>query len=190
MTYGQTWSEPLKDGDGVKKEVFGIVALLVLAAAPVIAGEASANLSVSATIPSVCRVSTSAVSFGSYDPIGVNALVPLNASGAVTIACTKGSTATVGLGPGANASGSARRMRDIGSNLLTYELYKPSSADPGAPCLYGSPVIWTNISGGLFVPGAAPGKNVRSYSICAQVAAGQSLPAGGYDDIVLVTVNF
>ena len=65
--------------------------------APVIAGEASAILSVSATIANVCRVSTSAVSFGSYDPIGVNALVPLNASGAVAIACTKGSAATVGL---------------------------------------------------------------------------------------------
>lgn len=144
----------------------------------------------SATVANVCRISTSAVSFGTYDPIGANASAPLNASGGVAIACTQGAATTVGLDSGANASGSARRMRDGGLNLLTYELYKPPSADPGAACLYGSPAVWTNNPGGQFVPGSAPDRSVRNYSICAQVAAGQSLPAGSYADIVLATVNF
>jgi spore coat protein U-like protein len=174
----------------VKNAAFGIFAILLLAASPVLAGEATAILGVSATIANVCRVSTSAISFGGYDPIGANASAPLNASGAVSIACTKGAATTVGLGSGANADGSARRMKDGGSNLLTYELYKPPSAEPRAPCLYDSPAVWTNISGGLLAPGAAPDKNVRSYSICGQVFAGQSLPAGGYADTILVTVNF
>jgi spore coat protein U-like protein len=174
----------------VNKEACGIFALIVFAASSALAGEATASLSVSATIANVCRVSTSAVTFGAYDPIGANASAPLNASGAVAIACTKGAATTVGVGPGANAVSSVRRMSDGGANLLTYELYKPPSSDPGAPCLYGSPVVWTNIPGGLLAPGAAPDKNVRSYSICGQITGGQSLPAGGYADTVLVTVNF
>ncbi len=175
---------------GVKKGTLGILALLLLAPSPALAGDATAILGVSATIANVCRVSTSAVAFGVYDPIGANASTPLNASGAVAIACTRGTATTVGLGSGGNADGSVRRMSDGGSNLLSYQLYRPPSADPGAPCLYASPAVWTNVPGGLLAPGAAPNKDVRSYNICGQIFGGQSRPAGSYADAVLVTVNF
>ena len=110
----------------MKKAALGVLALMVLVASPAFAGSATANVSVSANIANVCTISTSAVAFGAYDPIVTNASTALDASGAVTITCTKGASTTVGLGLGANAAGSVRKMKDSGSNLLTYELYQLS----------------------------------------------------------------
>jgi spore coat protein U-like protein len=41
-----------------------------------------------------------------------------------------------------------------------------------------------------FGPGMVTDGKPRAYTICAQVGAGQSPPAGPYTDSVLVTVNF
>ena len=64
-----------------------------------------------------CTISTAALAFGSYDPVVTNAATNLDGTGTVTVACTKGLTATVGLGLGSNASGSTRRMGDGASNF-------------------------------------------------------------------------
>ena len=174
----------------MKKAALGVLALMVLAASPALAGSATANVSVSANIANVCTISTSAVAFGAYDPIVTNASTPLDASGAVTITCTKGASTTVGLGLGANAAGSVRKMKDSGSNLLTYELYQPPSTTPAAACSFSSPTVWGNSGAGLFTPASAPDKNGRTYNICGQIASGQDLPFGSYTDTVVATVNF
>lgn len=174
----------------MKKVALGTLALLVLAVAPALAGNATANVSVSANIANVCTISTGAVAFGAYDPIVTNASTPLDGSGTVTITCTKGATTTLGLGLGANAVGSVRKMKDSGSNLLTYELYQPPNTTPGSACSFSSPTVWGNSGAGLFTPAAAPDKNARTYSVCGQVASGQDLPFGSYTDTVVATVNF
>ncbi|MCA9547038.1 MAG: spore coat protein U domain-containing protein, partial [Myxococcales bacterium] len=99
-----------------------------LMAPPATAGTATDNLTVSATVSDNCSISTSAVAFGSYDPIVSHAAAALTGTGTVTITCTSGASAAITLGQGANAGGGStdadpvRRMTD-GSNFLSYTLY-------------------------------------------------------------------
>jgi spore coat protein U-like protein len=174
----------------MKKATLATLALLALASSNALAGSATSNVGISSNIGNVCTISTGAVAFGAYDPIVTNVSSPLDANGTVTITCTKGASTTVGLGLGTNASGSVRRMKDSGTNMMTYELYQPPDSTPGTACSYGSPSVWGNSGGGLFTPAAAPNKNARTYNICGEVASGQDLPSGSYTDTVVATVNF
>jgi spore coat protein U-like protein len=88
------------------------------------AATATANLSVTATVTTNCTITTSAVAFGSYDPIVTHASANLDQNGSVTITCTKGAATTIALDLGNNASGSVRRMKDSGTNYMAYELYQ------------------------------------------------------------------
>lgn len=148
---------------------------------PVQAASATANLSVSATIVNNCTISTTPVSFSSYDPIGANANANAdNGTGTVTITCTRGTTATIGLGPGSNASGTTRRMLNGTNNYLNYELYQGSDRT----------AVWGNSGAGLLSPGPAPTKAPRTFNVYGRIFAGQDLPAGSYADTVQATVNF
>lgn len=148
-------------------------------AASTSAATATANLGVSATVTSNCTISTVALAFGSYDPVGANAVADLDSNGTVTVACTKGSTATIGLGLGASPSGSVRRMTD-GADFLTYELYQDSNRT----------TVWGNSGAGLLSPAAAPSKAARNFTVYGRVTANQDVAAGSYSDTVLATVNF
>ena len=86
----------------------------------------SANLTVSANVVKNCTITTAPVAFGNYDPVAANATAPLDGLGTVTVTCTKGAPAKVGLNPGGNAQGTTRRMSGGGAEYLTYELYKDS----------------------------------------------------------------
>ena len=160
----------------------------VSAAAVVIAGvsiirvsaaTATANLTVSATVTNNCTISTAALAFGSYDPVAANAASNLDGTGRLTVACTKGATATIGLGNGSNASGSNRRMSDGGSNYLAYELYSDS----------GRSTVW-NTGSGMLSPVAAPSKVARDFTVYGRISSNQDVPAGSYGDTVVATVNF
>ena len=144
------------------------------------AATATANLGVSATVTNNCTISTSALAFGSYDPVVANASTNLDGTGTVTVACTKGTTATVGLGLGANATGSTRRMSDGAGSFLTYELYQDA----------GHVTVWGNAGAGLLSPAAAPSKTARNFTVYGQVASNQDVAAGSYSDTVVATVNF
>src|SRR4030088_1300176 len=68
----------------------------MLSSAPVhAAGSAPANLAVSALVNANCTISTTALAFGSYDPVVTNAATALNGNGTVVIACTKGSAPAI-----------------------------------------------------------------------------------------------
>jgi spore coat protein U-like protein len=144
------------------------------------AGSASANLSVSAAVANNCTISTSALAFGAYDPVVANASANLDATGTVTVACTKGATATIGLGLGSNASGNTRRMTDGSSNFLTYEVYQDSSRS----------AVWGNSGAELLTPSAAPSKSTRDFTVYGRIPSNQDVPAGSYADTVMATVNF
>ncbi len=88
------------------------------------AATATANLAVSATVTNNCTISTKALAFGAYDPVVANASTNLDGLGGIVVACTKGASADIGLGLGANMSGTTRRMVAGGTNYLTYELYQ------------------------------------------------------------------
>lgn len=142
------------------------------------AGSAPADLSINATVNAKCTITTAAVDFGDYDPVGTHAGADLDASGSVTIACTKDAVATVGLGTGANHDGTNRRMSGGGTHLK-YELYSDSNRQN----------VWDEGAGKL-APAAAPSKAPRTYPVYGRVFQGQDVPAAGFTDTVVATVNF
>src|SRR5215470_3324143 len=150
---------------GVVGAAAGLAMVLSVFGTPVAAASATANLGVSATVTNNCTISTAALAFGSYDPVVANASTNLDGTGTVSVACTKGTSATVGLGLGSNASGSTRRMSDGGGNFLTYELYQDS----------GHSTVWGNAGAGLLSPAAAPSKATRNFTVYGQVASSQDV---------------
>lgn len=155
-------------------------ALLTRSREPAQAATATANLSVSATIANNCTITTAAVGFPAYDPIATHAAAPDDStSGSVTITCTKGSAATIGLGLGSNVSGTQMRMAN-GTNFLNYGLFQDA----------GRATVWGTSGAGLLSPVAAPSKAPRTFTVYGRIPAGQDLPAGTYNDTVTATVNF
>ena len=168
----------------LSRSVFCLLAagtLLTRTREPAQAATATANLSVSATIANNCTITTAAVGFPAYDPIVTHSAAPDDStSGSVTITCTKGSAATIGLGLGSNASGSQMRMLNGAANFLNYALYQDA----------GRLTVWGNSGAGLLSPVAAPSKAPRTFTVYGRIPAGQDLPAGTYADTVTATVNF
>jgi spore coat protein U-like protein len=111
--------------------------------------------------------------------VAANATAPLDGVGTVTVTCTKGAPAKVGLGIGSNAQGTTRRMLG-GTAHLTYELYK----DTGRATVWGD-----TIDTALDIP-AAPDRNPRSFSVYGRVPQAQDATVGTYTDTVVATVNF
>ncbi len=162
-----------------------VLPMSLAVAAPVWAGSGTANLSVGASVANNCIITTTAAAFGAYDPIVTNQTTPLDSSnGKVTIACAKGTTATIGFGVGLNAAsatGTSRALIDgTGTHFLNYELYDEPSHT----------TVWTDTSGGLLASVPAPSRAPRDFTVYGRVPAGQNVPAGTYSDTVLVTVNF
>jgi spore coat protein U-like protein len=167
------------------------LAALVLASAAASAGVGTASFTALTFVHTNCRISTTPVAFGRYDPIVVNKTSNLNATGAITVACVKGTAPTIALGPGNNAEGSARRMRlQPDGGFLEYELYQPPSNVPGISCAFPGARVWGSSGANLFSASGAPSKNARTYQVCGTVPAGQNPSIGSYADIVVATVNF
>src|SRR5512143_902396 len=75
---------------GMAGAAAGVGLLVAAFGTPVSAATATANLGVSATVTNNCTISTTALAFGSYDPVVANASTNLDGTGAVSVACTKG----------------------------------------------------------------------------------------------------
>jgi spore coat protein U-like protein len=161
-------------------QVGALALLTAIAPTTAMAATATANLSATATVINNCTISTATLAFGNYDPVDVNAAAHLDASGTVTIACTKGATATIGLGLGANASGSTRRLTDGSGNYLTYEMYHEAART----------TVWGTTGAALLSPAAAPSKAARNFTVYGRVASNQDATAGSYTDTIVATVNF
>ena len=161
---------------GIATVVSGVTGAAIIQTS---AATATTSLDVSASVTNNCTISAAALGFGSYDPVVANATGNLDGTGVVTVACTKGATATIALGGGNNASGSTRRLADGSGNYLTYELYSNS----------GRTNVWNTTTGTLST-GAAPSKASRDFTVYGRVEPNQDVPAGSYSDAVVATVNF
>jgi spore coat protein U-like protein len=142
--------------------------------------QASASLTVNATVTKNCTISTAPVAFGNYDSVAANATTPLDALGTITVACTKGAAAKVGLNPGGNGLSGTRRMSQGAAEYLNYELYKDS----------GRQTVWGDTADTALDITAAPNRNPRNFSVYGRVAAAQDATVGAYTDTVVATVNF
>jgi spore coat protein U-like protein len=151
-----------------------------LAFSPTLGAQTStANLSVSAQVKVNCTISTAAIAFGDYDPIGANATSALDATGSITIGCTKGSTVTIGLGTGQNALASVRRMT-ANAEFLTYEMYQDTTRL----------TVWGSTGTGLLSAGTAPSKAPRVFTVFGRVPTAQDVSPGAFTDVIVATVNF
>jgi spore coat protein U-like protein len=161
--------------------VLGGFAVVSIAAESRLSGQQqSASLTVSANVVKNCTITTAPVAFGNYDSVAANATAPLDGVGTITVKCTKGAAAKVGLNAGGNATGTTRRMAGGTAEYLTYELYKEA----------GRATIWGDTdTTGLDIP-AAPNQTPRNFTVYGRVAQAQEAAVGAYTDTVVATVNF
>ncbi len=140
----------------------------------------STSLTVTATVTKNCTITTAPVAFGNYDSVAANATAPLDGLGTVTVTCTKGAPAKVGLNDGGNAQGTTRRMAGAATEFLTYELYKDTA----------HATRWGNTAETALDIPAAPSQAPRNFSVYGRVPQAQSAAVGSYTDTVTATVNF
>jgi spore coat protein U-like protein len=157
------------------------LAIVSFAAQRTLSGQtATSSLTVTANVSKNCTIATAPVNFGSYDTVAANATAPLDGIGTITVTCTKGAAAKVGLNTGSNAQGSTRRMSQGAAAYLNYELYKDS----------GHATVWGDTADtGLDIP-AAPNRNPRTFTAYGRIPAAQDATVGNYTDTVVATVNF
>jgi len=159
-----------------------VSALVVSSDGSAFAGSATKPLYVGATVAANCTITTSAISFGAYDPLGVNATDPLTATGKVSIACTKGTTTHIGLDTGLHPGGSTGRQMAGGTpaSTLPYSLFQPDNV-----------TAWGNAAPSwLATPGPANLSPV-DYVVNGEIPPAQNVSPGiDYADTVTATVNF
>ncbi len=155
-----------------------------------VAGQATSDLTVTATVNTSCTINTSPVSFGDYSPANAQ---PTYVAGSVTVACVKGSTPVISLGGGLNPGvnpGERAMKNTTGNDLLSYFLYKPASTVPNTACTTTETNPWGSVGAERFEPGVATGIAASTYSICGKIPAEQDVSTGSYQDTVTATVEF
>jgi spore coat protein U domain-containing protein, fimbrial subunit CupE1/2/3/6 len=155
------------------------LAILLAVAVQVYAGSSTGNMAISASVTNTCSITNSpSISFGSYSPL---AGTDLDVNGTISVACTKGTVATITLDAGGNSThavGTTRAMVS-GTNYLSYEIYSNS----------GLTTVWGTGANGVQEP-AAPSKAAVNYTAFGRVPNSQDVPAGSYSDSVNITVSF
>lgn len=154
-----------------------------LASSASFAATTSGSVSVTATIGANCILTTVPMAFGVYDPLSAT---PKNANGQVQLVCTVGAAPSVALDTGLNPSGAQRRLGS-GVNMLNYDIFTPATNAASAACAYTT--AYPAVAPG-FALTAAPSTASRTYNLCGQIPALQSVPNGSYVDTVTATITF
>lgn len=127
-----------------------------------------------------CTITTTAVSFGSYNVFSASAD---DGTGQITYRCTspRPPVVTIQLDKGASPSFSPRQMRK-GAETLNYNLYLDSTRS----------TIWGDGTGGTQVYSrASPPLNQNiNLSVFGRIPAGQDVSAGTYSATVTATIFF
>src|SRR5476651_1257650 len=135
--------------------IAAIVIGCLAVASPSWAATATATVNVTASVTRTCKISTTDVVFGSYDPVVTNLSTALTAPspGTLVVTCTKNASGvTLALNFGVNGTGApVRRMKETaGAGLfLNYQLYQPVSGAPSAACAFTT--IWGDGTGGSVI---------------------------------------
>lgn len=174
----------------MKRSVLSLIALTIFViSAPVFAATQTANLPISATVIINCTISTAPVAFGNYDPVGANGTVaqPLDATGSVIVACTKGASGLrIDLNNGLNGAvapamgTTTTRTMNNGANYLDYELF----SNAARTTVWGSGAV-----NGLAIANA-PSKAARTFTVYGRVPGGQDASALAFADTVVATINY
>ncbi len=170
-----------------------VMAVLLMSSETVLAASTSTSVPVTASVTQSCSISTStALAFGTYDPIGANAIAALNATGQVSVACSKSAAGlTIGMDNGAHVAGAQRQM--VGGTSaanLNYNLFQPPTSVPGTACTFPGVTAWTATGAGLLTITSPTSKAARLYNVCGTIPGGQDVAADTYTDTVSATINF
>ncbi len=139
------------------------------------ASTASTTLPVSATVNTLCSVSTLPMAFGNY-----NGAIT-DASATINVTCTNTTPYDIGLDPGQSpgANTSTRAMLGPGGAPLNYALYIDS----------GRGVNWGNNVGNDTNHQVATGI-LQQWPVYGRIPANQFVQPGGYSDTVAVTLTY
>jgi spore coat protein U-like protein len=137
------------------------------------------SIAAGAAADAACSISTTAVSFGSYD---VFSTFPLDSTGNVTYQCgSKDKNISVTLDRGGAPTFAERRMLK-GTEELRYNLYRDAART----------TIWGDGTGGTQAysdPNPPNATNV-TVTIYGRVPAGQDVSAGTYTNTITATIIF
>jgi spore coat protein U-like protein len=134
-----------------------------------------------ARVEAACSVSSSGVSFGTYDILST---APNDSTGSVVLLCSPSDkNISVTLSAGSSGTYTARTLKQ-GSDQLLYNLFRDAART----------MVWGDGSGGtslLLIPNWTGGPNVsQTHTIYGRMPAQQDAAAGTYDDSIVVTINF
>ena len=177
------------------KNISNCLVWLSLLALPglTLAASSTTNVPVNATVAQVCSITTSSsLSFNVYDPVNVNLTAPLNATGQISVACSKGATGmTIGLDNGAHVVGQQRQMLGtLNLAALGYSIFQPPSNLAGTTCTFPGTTAWTNVGTGILSLTNATSSTARLYNVCGSIPGGQNVASDSYTDVVIATINF
>ena len=158
-----------------------IIALLLSATSALADGQATVKMDVSALVTPNCRMTLTALSFGTYDPLGPNASQELDATATLSLTCTRNSIATVAMDQGQNpAGGGLSRRLAAGDQRLDYEIYRDAARTQA----------WSAGSSAVRYISTAGITSTNQLTVYGRIPPGQEVASGTYSDIVTATVDF
>jgi spore coat protein U-like protein len=125
-----------------------------------------------------CTISTTSVSFGSYD---VFASTPTDTTGTVSFTCSGNADVTITLSKGGSSTFNPRTLNG-GSDTLNYNLYRDAARTTIWGDGTGSTATYTQLS--------VPNNTAQNLTIYGRISAAQDVRAGTYTDSVTVTIDF
>lgn len=132
-----------------------------------------------------CSVSATPVSFGSYNPLDATDDA---STGTITVNCglpliSLGGSYTIDLSPGSSGNYAQRTLRQ-GASALNYNLYTSGAKNQ----IWGDGTGGTNhIVGSI---GFSLLYNSQNFQVYGWIPARQNVPAGVYQDAIIVTVTY
>jgi spore coat protein U-like protein len=164
-----------------KKNIFAVLGCAALMSSIALA-DATANLTLTATVAATCIVTANPMPFGAYSPFTGAAVTHAST---ISVTCTTGMTPPPikmgeGLHPGASSTVAVplRQLSNGAAGLLTYNLYSDE----------GNTVAWEGTTG---VTSPVPTGSPNNMDVFGKIDAGQTtVVAGNYSDTVVVTATF
>jgi spore coat protein U-like protein len=150
-----------------------------------VAGTATANMTVTATVANTCTIATvTNVSFGTI-PGYFTSAINATTNGEISVQCTSGDSYNITIGTGAHSTVNFRQMADsTATYFIEYVLY----SDSGFSTKWGN----NTTQFGNAVLGTGTG-SVQLYTVYAQIPIQALTPApiaASYTDTVLITITY
>jgi spore coat protein U-like protein len=136
-----------------------------------------ATFTFSATLVADCQVTSSALNFGTVGVLTANK----DSSTALGVTCTNGTAYNVGLDNGLTGTGPTTRQMKMGSEAVTYGLYKNNARDQP----------WGLVGqGAAFVVGGTGTGASQPLTVYGRVPPQTTPSPGAYGDTVVATVTY